>query len=418
MKPRERMRRFLLGQPIDRIPNGLGGCETAGLHNLAYAKLKNLLGVDDPKNRVCTFMNNAVFEPPVLEAMEGDIILLGTLMCPARFWGSKADKEWKDLHIWDTILQVANTWNFRRDADGTYWWNDSAMCPPGAFYFDPPASSAVGDFFEEPEAPSPDDFNPSHDLPEEMLRRLEEDAAWLYENTGYSICCGEIIEDLQLRPGGTQSWWMRIVTEPQACHDFLDKAVDAAVSQLKQLHDAVGKYCDMLMIADDIGSKGGVTIGPDLWRAIYKPHYKRLFSEWHRITDMKVSLHCCGSVVDILNDLIECGVDIYNPVQLSARGMAPEILKERFDNRIIFYGGALDSVAFPQETSEDTIYETVRRSIEILSRGGGYIFAGVHNLPGDMPESHLRAMLAAYRDCKYDQVCRLSKRNRDRGENE
>ena len=72
MTPRERMRDFLSGKSVDRIPNGLGGCETAGLHNLAYHRLKEAVDVQDPGNRICTFMTNAVFEPPVLEAVEGD----------------------------------------------------------------------------------------------------------------------------------------------------------------------------------------------------------------------------------------------------------------------------------------------------------------------------------------------------------
>lgn len=80
MTPRERMRAFFNGEPVDRIPNGLGGRETAGLHNVAYHGLKTILGVDDSSNHVCAFMNNTIFEPSVLDAMEGDPILLGTQM--------------------------------------------------------------------------------------------------------------------------------------------------------------------------------------------------------------------------------------------------------------------------------------------------------------------------------------------------
>ena len=139
-----------------------------------------------------------------------------------------------------------------------------------------------------------------------------------------------------------------------------------------------------------------------MWRRIYKPHYKRLFTEWHKITGMKVNLHTCGSMIDILDDLIECGVDIYNPVQISANGMDPSILKRRFGDRLTFYGGVFDAVKLPTSSPADEVYEAVKENIRSLSRGGGYIFAGVHNLPGDIPESHLRAMLEAYRDCKRD----------------
>ncbi len=404
MTPRERMRAFLNGQRVDRIPNGWGGCETAGLHNVAYHRLKRLLGVDDRGNRVCTFMNNAIFEPPVLDALEGDIILLGSRMCPSRFWGAEAAREWKPLHIWGIDLQVANDWTFRQDSDGRWWWGGN-VCPPGAFYFDAPAGQDVGKDFTQLEEPSPRDFHPSHEIPETLLTRLAEDARWLHDTTDYCISCGEMIQDLQLRPGGTQSWWMRMVSDPGACHAFLEKAVDAALAQLRQLDQAIGKYCAMLLIADDMGDTRGITIGPDLWRAIYKPHYKRLFSEWHKITPMKVSLHTCGSMVGILDDLIECGVDIYNPVQISANNMNPAVLKERFGGRLVFYGGVFDAVSLPATTAPDVVYETVKANIRTLSRNGGYIFAGVHNLPGDLPESHLCAMLQAYRDCRSDAAC-------------
>lgn len=406
MTSRERMRRFLAGEPVDRIPNGLGGCETAGLHNLAYHRLKSVLGVDDPTNRVCTFMNNAVFEPSVLDAMEGDVILLGSRMCPSRFWGPDAAREWKPLHIWDVDLQVANDWEFRREPDGTWWWGNR-MCPPGTFYFDPPAGQHVAAAFDSIEDPSPDDFTPSHSLPDPLLERLAEDSAWLYRNTEYCIACGEMIRDLQLQPGGTQSWWMRMVSEPEACHEFLGKAVDAALSQLRQLDDAIGAYCSILGIAHDMGDTRGITIGPDLWRKIYKPHYKRLFTEWHGITRMKVNLHTCGAMASILDDLIECGVDIYNPVQTSARGMDPTSLKERFGDRLIFYGGVFDAVSLPATTPPEAVYDAVRSNLRTLSRNGGYLFAGVHNLPGDMPETHLDAMLQAYRDCRDESACVL-----------
>lgn len=405
MTPRERMKAFLAGQPVDRIPNGLGGCETAGLHNLAYHTFKRVLGVEDRGNRICTFMTNAIFEPSVLEAMEGDIILLGSRMCPSRFWGPSAEKEWKDLHIWDIDLQIANAWEFKRDPDGTWWWGGN-KCPPGTLYFDAPTGSSVARDFENIEQPSPDDFDPPHELPEELLRRIEDDARWLYEHTDYSIGCGEMIHDLQLKPGGLQSWWMRMATEPEACHEFLGKAVDATLAQLKQLDQAIGKYCAMLGIADDMGDTRGITVGPDLWRQIYKPHYKRLFTAWHGITDMKVNLHTCGAMSDILGDLVECGVDIYNPVQVSADNMDPSVLKQRFGDRLIFYGGAFDAVKCPAHTPAHVVYNTVKENIQVLSRNGGYIFAGVHNLPGNMPETHMQAMLDAYRDCRDDPACR------------
>jgi uroporphyrinogen decarboxylase len=104
-------------------------------------------------------------------------------------------------------------------------------------------------------------------------------------------------------------------------------------------------------------------------------------------------------MTEILGDLIECGVNIYNPVQISANNMAPEMLKERFGKNIVFHGGVYDAVKFRGEPSPDVIYESVKANIRTFSKNGGYLFAGVHNLPPDIPEAHLEAMLSAYRDC-------------------
>jgi uroporphyrinogen decarboxylase len=389
---------------VDRIPNGLGGCETAGLHNVAYDQLKKVLGVEEAANRMCSFMCNAVFEPGVIEAMSGDIVLLGSKLCPSRLWTPSAAREWKSIRLWDVDLQVSNQWDFRRDDDGTWWWG-AKKCPPGSYYFDPPAGSAVAQDFDQLARPSPAEFNPPHSLPDELLQRLQDDARWLYEDTDLCIACGEMTQDLQVKPGGLQSWWMRMVEEPEACHEMLGKAVDAALAQIRQLDQAIGPYCSILGIADDMGDQRGITIGPDLWRSIYKPHYKRLFTEWHRITRMKVNLHTCGAMTDLLDDLIECGVDIYNPVQTSARGMDPATLKSRFGDRLIFYGGVFDEVSLPPSTNPEIVYEKVKASIRTLSRGGGYVFAGVHNLPGDLPAPHLAALLQAWRDCRHEAAC-------------
>ena len=113
---------------------------------------------------------------------------------------------------------------------------------------------------------------------------------------------------------------------------------------------------------------------------------------------MKINLHSCGGVSSILGDLIECGVDIFNPVQISAAGMSPRELKAKFGKDLIFWGGGYDAQLSNREASYEEVYREVRENIRVLGEGGGYIFAGVHNLPADTPESHLRAMMDAYRD--------------------
>lgn len=119
MTSRERVRRLLERKPVDRIPNGLGGCETTGLHILAYDKLKKVLGVSDPRTRMYTFMTNAVVELPVLNAMKGDIVVLNSKMCPVPLWGEGADKKWKNVQFWRRNYEVINDWNFHTEQNGT-----------------------------------------------------------------------------------------------------------------------------------------------------------------------------------------------------------------------------------------------------------------------------------------------------------
>ena len=360
------------------------------MHVLAYENLKSVLGVNEKANRMYTFMSNAVFEPTVLDAMGGDMIVLNSKLCASPLWGPPAEGKWKDQRLWGKTFQVPAAWDFRTQADGAVLWNNGRVCPPGAIYFDtPPGSDPSPDTDNQP---SPADFAPPAPLCDEMLRDLEESARWLHENTPYGIVVGETIYDLQLKPGGRVAWWMRMVTEPQACHEFLHKAVEASLVHVEQVHQAVGKYCDAMIIANDMGDGRGVTIGPKLWRSIYKPHYHRLWSRWHEITPMKAMLHSCGSIVDILDDFIECGLDVINPIQRSARGMDAQSLAARF-------GGALDAIATPPDSPDEVVYEQARHTIRTLAAHGRYIFAGTHNLPGDTPPGHLKAMLQAYRDC-------------------
>ena len=176
--------------------------------------------------------------------------------------------------------------------------------------------------------------------------------------------------------------------------------MDSGLSQLKLLNQAVGKYVDILSIAHDFGDNRSVTIGEELWREIYKPYYKELFQGWRKITNMKINFHSCGSIVPILGDLIECGLHILNPVQTSANCMSASILKEKFGDELVFWGGGYDAQLFQQTDRYETVYHKTCQTIEIFKKGGRYIFSGVHNLPADVSAIHLQAMLDAWNDTK------------------
>ena len=400
MTSRERVRKVLSHILPDRIPNGLGGCETEGMHLLAYDRLQTALGLEHIPPKMDTFMTNAVFELPVIKAMNGDIILLSSPnMCKSDFRGENIEKQWKEQYFWGKKFLVSVKDSFSQRDDGTVVWESSggAICPPGGFYFDYPGST---DMLVDFPVPDPDKFHPRDTIDESVLRKLEDSAKLLYEETDLSICLGESITDLQIMPGGMISGMVLMKEEPDIMREFLNKCADAGLKQIELLDQAVGKYVDILAVAHDIGDNRGVTIGADLWRDIYADAYKKYFEGWKKRTKMRVSLHSCGSVAEILDTLIECGLEILNPVQTSAAGMRPENLKTRFGKDIVLWGGAYDPQLISNGLSYDEVYESVSHNIEILGAGGNYIFAGVHNLPATMSTEHIKAMMDAYYDTR------------------
>lgn len=403
MNSRERVRTVLDKRIPDRIPCGLGGCETAGLHLLAYEKLQNVLKTPRRKPRLDTFMMNAVFEMDVIEALGIDIVLLASpRMCRSRFRGPDNEKEWKAQNLWGRTFRVPAGETFTNNPDGSMTWDTAGNkeCPAGGMFFDKIPSGLEADLKLDYEIPSPESYKPPHELPEIMIESLEEAARDLFVNTDKSICCGETIVDLQVAPCGFTGTMMLMMERPEIMHEYLDKSVSSALSQLKQLDRAIGKYADMLSIAHDFGDNRNVMIGAPLWRDIYKPHYKRLFTEWKKITRMKINFHSCGAIHEILPDLVECGVDVLNPVQTSANDMEAATLKDKFGSDLVFFGGGYDAQSIPAASGYDEVYSVVKRNCEILKKRGGFIFAGVHNLPGDIPETHIDAMLEAFRQSR------------------
>ena len=398
MTSRERVEKVLNHEIPDYIPNCWGGCETAGMHVSTYQRLVDLLGLEKRPSRVDTFMFNAVMDEDVLLKMQGDMLLLASpIMCARPL---RAKEGWNRHRLFGIDVELSDNYSLESDDRFTYLLNDGKRAmrsPKGSYYFD---FIPDGDLFDDAEVPDPADYHPSHDFPDEKLRALENIARQAYESTDFALCMGETITDLQLMPGGMVAWYEAMLTEPEIVDEYLSKNVDAALDQITLLDQAVGKYCSVLSIAHDLGDHKNVTMGASLFRSCYKPHYSRLFHGWHERTRMKVNLHSCGAISEIIPDLIECGVDVLNPVQISANDMDVRRLKSLVGNALVFYGGSLDCIQCPPTVDAQAVYQKVRENISVLAEGGNYLFAGVHNTAADTPREHLEAALRAYRDVR------------------
>lgn len=402
MTSRERVRAVLNHQIPDRVPNGLGGCETSSLHVLTYDNLQMMMGVERKPPKVDSSMCIAIFEEPVIQAIEGDILLLAShKFCESEYRGDIED-QWKETQLWGRTFSIPKNVNFQENADGSltwlsHMWNDGAICTPTSYYFE---HKEYTDLLADFEIPDPDDFQPSDTFDEKLLRNLENTGKRLYNETDYSLSLGEWVTNLQVQPGGFAGHMILMLEEPDVMREILDKHVEAALKQITLLDQAIGKYVDMVSMVQDIGDNKGVTIGAPLWREIYKPAYKKLFQGWRQRTDMKINFHSCGSIEEIMGDLIECGMHVLNPIQTSAANMNPTLLKERYGKDVVFWGGAYDSQSMPASASYEEVYKTVYNNVKTLAADGNYIFSGVHNLPADLSNEHLRAILDAYNDAK------------------
>jgi uroporphyrinogen-III decarboxylase len=278
-----------------------------------------------------------------------------------------------------------------------------ARMPKDGFYFDfirPTMSSKKID---------PGAFNPASTVPDEKLEAMTRYAKFLHENTDKAILgwgasismmgLSALLSD-NITQGALDRWLIMLMNEKETAHDMMGRYTDAVISKISLYHDAIGDYCFAWGIAsDDAGTQRNVLISPELFDEMIKPHYKRLCDWIHNHTSWKTYLHSCGSIYHYIPAWIEAGVDILNPVQISAANMEPERLMDNFGGKIVFWGGGCDTQrVLPLGTPEE-IREHVRHNLNVFARGnGGYVFTQVHNIQQNVPVENVEAMLQAAYD--------------------
>jgi uroporphyrinogen decarboxylase len=161
-------------------------------------------------------------------------------------------------------------------------------------------------------------------------------------------------------------------------------------------YGALGKYIHYTSSGDDFATQSSLFVSPEMFRSLIKPYFKERIRYTKTFTDAAYLHHSCGSVFPLIEDLIDCGVDILNPVQPKAKDMGPELLKKTYGDKMVFHGGIDTQEILPFGTKEN-IEASVRGTIEILNKNGGYIFAAAHNIQEDVPPENLVAMLEAAR---------------------
>ncbi len=191
---------------------------------------------------------------------------------------------------------------------------------------------------------------------------------------------------------GLEKVLMDLLMETEYLIPLLDRVMNINTEIGKEL---ISKGSDMIWAGDDFGGQNGLLIDPDTWRKYFKPRIKYMFEEFRKVNpEIKIAWHTCGSIVPIIPDLIEIGLDILNPIQPLATGMNPEFLKKEFGKDLIFFGGICVQELLPNGSVQE-IKDEVKRRAEILGKDGGYIIAPAHNIQDDTSVENILAFFEA-----------------------
>jgi uroporphyrinogen decarboxylase len=179
----------------------------------------------------------------------------------------------------------------------------------------------------------------------------------------------------------------------------------ALLDKVMEINTEIGKKliemgADIIWAGDDFGTQRGMMISPDMWREVFKPRIKWMFEEFRKVNpDIKIAWHSCGSIIPIIEDFAEIGLDILNPIQPLAEGMEPEFLKDNYGDRLSFFGG-IDIQHLLPNGSPQEIKDEVKRRMAILGKNGGYMVAPAHNVQNDTPVENIEAFFEALEEYK------------------
>jgi len=244
-----------------------------------------------------------------------------------------------------------------------------------------------------------DKFQPAP-ISNQDLEFMQAQAEWLHGNTEYALVCSSGPPQslfIGMGRGDFAGWCMTLSTEPEYANALLEKTADVWIGNLKRVAAALGNKVQILHLADDFGTHESLLLSSRMFRSLIMPHYKRGLDWIHQNTKMKVLFHSNGAVFPLIPSLIEMGVDILNPVQITAKGMDPVRLKETFGSQIVFWGGAVDcQMTLPLGTPEEVARE-VEANVRTFAAGGGYVCGAVHNIQPGVPAENVLALFDAAR---------------------
>jgi uroporphyrinogen decarboxylase len=375
MSHRERVLKALNHEETDRVPLDMGSSSTTGINLHAYENLKKHL-VLDIKTKVLSHRSQLAWvDESILRLFGIDTRILAPPPMEDKLSPTTTTK--------DGLESYMDEWGVVRTkpAGGHYYVSKAPFEGAHVSVLD----------LKKHKWPDPTDPNKIKGLKEEAQRlRQQTDCALVLNLSGRLISLGQSLR-------GFGPWLEDLVINQKFACSLLDIGLEIQMELCKRMLEAVGNCVDVVCFGDDYGMQTGPILSPDMYRKIFKPRQKKLYSLIKAKTDAKILHHSCGSVYKLIGDFIDVGIDALNPIQVSAEDMDSKKLKREFGNRIAFWGGVDSQRVLPFGT-QDEVKKEVKGRIDDLGPGGGYILAAVHNIQAEVPPENIVALFEAGKD--------------------
>jgi len=358
LTPRARFKRIMAHQEADRVPLDLAGTSLTAIDATVVAALKQELGLEgeDPGEY-------QAFDERILEALDIDFRRVGRLI-------ASGDHDYPGRPGFQVDM-----WGVVRAWTGHYW--------------DIVTSPLKGATIEDLEAyPWPD---PAAVADEVELEGFRKEARRLWEKTDYVVVAEHPVYgvfELACWMCGFEDFLWRLAADKPFVHALFKRLLAFQKEIIRPYYQAVGEYIHLTTSGDDFGMQTGPFMAPARFRELIKPYFSERISFTHEYTTAHFWHHSCGSVYDLIPDLLEAGVEILNPIQPGAFRMEPERLKAAYGDRLCFHGGFDTQQVLPFGSKEEICLE-IARVMDAMKPGGGYIFSAAHNIQDDVPAANV-----------------------------
>ncbi len=398
----------------DKVVVDFGSTGVTGIHVLIVEKLREYYGLEKrPVKVIEPYQMLGEIDHELIKEMDIDVI---GLYSAKNMFGVPND-DWK-VHktLWGQEVLFPGDFNYSYTTNGDilmYPEGDTSVPPSGIM----PKSGYFFDAIDR-QKPVDDSTLKVEDNLEEFSLVTEEDLSyWMNQVESLSdeskavvaSLGGTALGDIALVPAinlkdpkgirGVEEWYISTLIREDFIKEIYDRQTDIAIENLRKLHSVIGNKIDVVFTCGtDFGTQNSTFCAPETYDRVWKPYYRKVNDWIHQNTNWKTFKHSCGAVESLMSNFIESGFDIINPVQINASGMDPRKLKKAYGDKIVFWGGGVDTQGAFAFGSPAEVKEQVKTQCSILNENGGFVFNTVHNIQANVPFGNVVAMLDALKD--------------------